>query len=81
MPEKKFKFGLIKHKNHIYAIGGSTVNEKFEEVQLRDCSRFNTLTKQWETICQLKYCRSECEVVEVQNGLLVFGGYFDGEWV
>ncbi len=30
MPMKKYKFGLIKHKNHIYSIGGSIMNEKRE---------------------------------------------------
>jgi hypothetical protein len=47
MPSKKYKFGLIRHKNHVYNIGGVRMNEKKEEVELKECSRYNLLTKKW----------------------------------
>lgn len=47
MPLKKYKFGMIIHKNHIYSIGGMKTNYKRCDIDLKDCCRYNMLTKKW----------------------------------
>lgn len=81
MPIKKYKSTLIKHKHFVYSIGGMKPNSKHSEVDLKDCCRYNMLLKKWEKMPEMSFKRSECQVVEFEKGLVVFGGYCEGEWV
>lgn len=47
MPTKKYKFTLKRHKNYIYNIGGMRTNNKRNKIDLKECCRYNMLTKKW----------------------------------
>lgn len=60
MPTKKYKFTLIRHKNQVYNIGGMRTNNKRNEIDLKECCRYNMLTKKWQKLPELNFRRSQC---------------------
>jgi N-acetylneuraminic acid mutarotase len=81
--------GLVAHDRYIYRIGGLEARNAAEEAEdlhsVADFERFDTESKQWETLPDMPMARSSHDAVVMGNTLYIVGGWCltgdsDGQW-